>query len=423
MGYEFNKNNESPRKSAPRILYLTYDGLTDPLGQSQVLPYMIGLSERGYAITIISSEKPNRWEQIDQLKELTTACGIRWIHIPYTKSPPILSTLYDLWKIRRISKRLCLQEKFEIVHCRSYITSLVGLWLKRRFKLRFIFDMRGFYADERIDGGMWNQRKLIYKWIYRFFKNRESAFLEEADSTICLTQDAFKEIRTWRKIDHQPIPIQVIPCCVDPQLFHPEQDIVAQASAREILGLAGNELVLSYVGAVGTWYLLDEMLDFFKRMLIVYPNARFLFISHEDAAMIRSKAKAREIPDSSILIHQVPHHQVPVYLSLSHVSIFFIKPVYSKKASSPVKLGEIMSMGIPIICNSNVGDTDRIIRESGAGAIVRSFSNDDYDFVIHDLPRLLQLPKQGIRQAAVQLFSLSKGVDQYHQVYQKLIEH
>ena len=120
-------------------------------------------------------------------------------------------------------------------------------------------------------------------------------------------------------------------------------------------------------------------------MLIVYPNARFLFISHEDAAMIRSKAKAREIPDSSILIHQVPHHQYP-FTSRSVMSPFSLSNRSIPKASSPVKLGEIMSMGIPIICNSNVGDTDRIIRESGAGAIVRSFSNDDYDFVIHDLP-------------------------------------
>ena len=39
-----------------KILYLTYDGLTDPLGQSQILPYLIKLSLDN-EIHIISAEK------------------------------------------------------------------------------------------------------------------------------------------------------------------------------------------------------------------------------------------------------------------------------------------------------------------------------------------------------------------------------
>ncbi len=30
------------------ILYISYDGMTDPLGQSQVLPYLKGLAKKGY---------------------------------------------------------------------------------------------------------------------------------------------------------------------------------------------------------------------------------------------------------------------------------------------------------------------------------------------------------------------------------------
>lgn len=40
-----------------KILYLTYDGLSDPLGQSQVIPYIVGLSKRGHKIVVLSSEK------------------------------------------------------------------------------------------------------------------------------------------------------------------------------------------------------------------------------------------------------------------------------------------------------------------------------------------------------------------------------
>ena len=44
------------------VLYLSYDGMTDPLGQSQVLPYIIGLSQEGFQFTLISFEKKDRYE-------------------------------------------------------------------------------------------------------------------------------------------------------------------------------------------------------------------------------------------------------------------------------------------------------------------------------------------------------------------------
>ena len=38
------------------ILYISYDGILEPIGQSQILPYIIRLSEK-YNINIITFEK------------------------------------------------------------------------------------------------------------------------------------------------------------------------------------------------------------------------------------------------------------------------------------------------------------------------------------------------------------------------------
>jgi len=46
-------------KNSLNVLYITYDGLTDPLGTSQILPYIAGLSKSGYRFTVISAEKPD----------------------------------------------------------------------------------------------------------------------------------------------------------------------------------------------------------------------------------------------------------------------------------------------------------------------------------------------------------------------------
>ena len=408
--------------TAKEILYLTYDGLSDQLGQSQILPYLLILKERGCNITIVSSEKTGNKHLISKIREKLTTAGIEWHSIQYTKSPIIVSTIFDILRINRLCLKLIRKKKFDIVHCRSYIMALVGYSLKKKFGLKFIFDMRGFFADERIDGGIWNQHILIYRIIYRYFKKQEATFLSKADYTICITEEAKKEIYSWRSIPGQPLPIEVIPCCSDSRKFDyhiisPEQRTMIQQK----LGLSNSDFVLSYIGAVGTWYMLDEMLDFFNRLTLVYTNAKFLFITAEDPKIIENKAAEKKISRERLIIMKVLYSEVPLYLSLSQLSIFFIKPLYSKKASSPAKQGEIMNMGIPIICNSNVGDTDRIIESTKAGAIVRTFNEDDYDYLIEKIPELLAIPKEQIRNFALTLFSLEMGAKKYEQVYDKVL--
>ena len=40
-----------------RVLYLSYNGMLDPLGQSQVLPYLKELSKLGVRFTLLSFER------------------------------------------------------------------------------------------------------------------------------------------------------------------------------------------------------------------------------------------------------------------------------------------------------------------------------------------------------------------------------
>ncbi|MFN8144925.1 MAG: glycosyltransferase [Bacteroidia bacterium] len=401
-----------------KILYLTYDGLTDQLGQSQVIPYLRGWRKMGHEITIMSSEKKAKPELIASIGKMLKEEGITWKNIPYTKSPPVLSTVFDIFRMMRYCNRLMKESSFDIVHCRSYVPSLIGEYLKRKSGLKFIFDMRGFYADERIDGDIWDQNKLVYRIIYRYFKKKEARFLSCADYTICLTESARKEIASWRSIANQPIPIEVIPCCVDTDYFHPEKvKNEERIEAAEKLGIHKDDLVLSYLGAVGTWYMLDEMLDFYKQLSLKYTNSKFLFITHESPDLIHKHARLKQIPDDKLIIYKADHDEVPTYLSLSHLSIFFIKPVYSKKGSSPAKMGEILSMGIPILCNSEVGDTTEIIGSTKTGAVLKSFTPADYDYLIDQIPRLLATPKTQIREAALQYFSLEKGVEKYNKVH------
>ncbi len=403
-----------------KILFLSYDGLSDPLGQSQVLTYMVGLANLGYEVTIISTEKKSAEKSLGAIGELLKVNKIKWHSISYTKNPPVFSTLYDVFKLLFLARKLQRKNRFDIIHCRSYITALIGIHLKKHFGPKFIFDMRGFYADERIDGRIWKQSNLVYRILYRFFKRQEQRFLANADFTICLTERARNEILGWKIIPGQPIPIKVIPCCANTDKFDPQKSSASQKNQlREGLGIAQTDFLLMYTGAIGTWYMLEEMFDFFKRLLL-QREAKFLFITYDDPENILRVARSKNINEELIHIVKAKHTDVPSLLSISDLSIFFIRPLYSKMASSPAKQGEIMSMGIPIICNSNIGDSDRIIREADGGMIIRSFNDDDYDYVISRIPELLAKSNDKIRETAMHYFSLEKGVKNYDEVYRKL---
>lgn len=405
------------------VLYISYDGMTDPLGQSQVIPYLQGLSKSGYDITLMSFEKSERFENHrSEISALLQRSNIEWVPLSYTKSPQVLSTVYDIWRMKRAAVRLHRVHSFNIVHCRSYIAAFAGLMMKQKFGTKFLFDMRGFYADERVDGGIWNRSNFLFNLIYSFFKQKEKDFLSQADYVISLTHKAQSIIHSWEEISNQPIPIKVIPCCADLDFFSPANiDKQHKIELQKRLELKGGEFVLSYLGSVGTWYMLDEMLDFFKCLLLRKPDAKFLFITTDNPSHIAQRAAARGIPPNSIIITPSKRNDLPAYLSLSSWSIFFIKPVFSKSASSPTKQGELMGMGIPHVCNAGVGDVDDIVSKNGVGVLIKDFTENDYEQAVDAmLNSNAQVHASAIIKAAHDVYSLQHGVELYDLVYRQL---
>lgn len=386
--------------SQANVLYLSYDGLTDPLGQSQVLPYLCGLADE-YAITVVTFDKPEQYAKKN--KEVDALCrqyNIRWISLKYRRQPPVLSTVWALITLNRLVVRLHREKKIDIVHCRSYLTALVGLGLKRAQGVKFIFDMRGFWADERVEGGLWKLGNPIFKSIYRFFKQKEKVFLTEADHTISLTENARQEILSWNL---NAAPITVIPTCVDMTLFDPAKFTETQKlERRSALEIAPGDFVLLYLGSWGTWYMTNEMLTFFTALKMQKPHAKFLIITQD-------KIDLQQYPHrEDVIIRSATRQEVPLYIGLSDAAVFFILPSFSKKASSATKMGEIMAMNVPVITNPGWGDAESIVRKAG-GYLA------DGPFPFEKLA-----PVQS-RDYCEQYLSLKQGVLTYKSVYKKLL--
>ena len=405
---------------AKQILYISYDGMTDPLGQSQVIPYLKGLTQQGYHFTILSCEKPERFKLYSaQIGNLLSNIGIDWQQIIYTKKPPIISTLYDYHKLKRKAKQLHKKKQFYASHCRSYIPALLGLSLKKEFNIPMIFDMRGFWADERVDGKLWDLKKPLFKIIYKYFKKKEIEFLNESASIVSLTHAAKVEILTWRGIKFNSAKITVIPCCVDTMLFDPAAiDLAKLALIRENFNIRQNEVIIGYLGSIGTWYMLDEMMRFFSELKMQEKNARLLFITPNAENEILQSAAKFNVGRESLIITEAQRSSVPLMISLFNYSLFFIKPAYSKIASSPVKQGEIMAMGIPVICNSGVGDTNRVVSTYQAGVLV---DGSNFEKPIKDIINNKIFNSVKIREGAIDYFSLEKGIQSYLAIYNTIV--
>jgi glycosyltransferase involved in cell wall biosynthesis len=396
--------------------------MTDALGQSQVIPYLSGLTAKGHQIWLLSAEKREAFANHQpKIRALLQQHNIYWIPIPYTKFPPIISTLIDIIRLQRKAKILVKKNTIELVHCRSYITAFVGLRLKQN-GLRFVFDMRGFWADERIDGSIWNLKNPLYRIVYLFFKRSEKKFLASADAIVSLTENAKTEMLLWQIPGLNPEKISVIPCCADLNFF--DYNLIKKSTNemwRQQLNISPKTFVLSYLGSVGTWYLPQEMLAFFKELLIQKPDSCFLFITKDAPEMIQQLASLLGIPLEKIRIQPSEREQVPELLSISNASIFFIKPAYSKKASSPTKLAELMGLGIPVITNRGVGDVEKIMIQNPLGIMIHEFNSDAYSLALKELEQLHSMEKYKTRQLACEYFSLDRGIAIFDAIYQKLL--
>jgi glycosyltransferase involved in cell wall biosynthesis len=393
--------------------------MTDPLGQSQVIPYLKELAKDGYQLTLLSVEKKDRLQKNGkQVKLLLDAAGIKWETLIFTTQPPLLSKLLDQRKLNRKAKQLHQENKFDMVHCRSYVAAEAGSKLAKATGIPFLFDMRGFWVDERVDSGLWNLKNPLYNFFYKIYKKKERRYFAVSSHIISLTEKGKEELKNTYQVPANKI--TVIPCCADLAHFDyrrissPEID-----STKEVLNIPADTKVLSYLGSLGGWYMTDEMLEFFKILQQQIPSAIFLLITHDNKEQLLQKVEAKGIAKDAVRVIPAGRNEVPGLLSVSDWNIFFIKDAYSKKASSPTKQGEVMAMGIPVICN-DIGDTGKIVEESAAGILVKSFQQAELEAACHRL-LAFQINKAAIREAAFKYYDLARGAELYKKVYKDLL--
>src|SRR3989442_8193197 len=257
-----------------RVLYLSYNGMLEPLGQSQVIPYLRELSKRGVRFTLLSFERaaafgPDGLAKCRELRGELAADGIEWHWLRYHQKPSLPATLYDVANGVRYARRLVRRNRIEMAHARGHIPATIALTLKKCFDLKMIFDVRGLMAEEYVDAEHWSEGSTRY----RLTKTMERRTLAGSDGVVTLTEKIWPIIKEWDGLRSREVLHAVVPCCADLDLFRFSEK--ERTRRRAELGLQ-DRFVVVYSGSIGGWYFTDQMADFFAEFLKRRSDAHFL---------------------------------------------------------------------------------------------------------------------------------------------------
>jgi glycosyltransferase involved in cell wall biosynthesis len=398
------------------VLYVSYDGALEPLGESQIVSYVERLGRR-VPLTLLTFEKPGDLAdrtRLGQMDARLRAAGVRWVRLRYHRRPSLASTAYDIAAGTAVAVREARRAGARIVHARGYVPSVAAVILRRLLGTRFLFDMRGFWPDEKVDAGHWRPGSAAY----RLAKRWERRFFESADAIVSLTAAGVAAARGLGYAVPSSTPFEVIPTCTDLGCFAPGP---RDPALTHRLGLAGAR-VIGCVGTISNWYLRRPMLDYLAYLMGRLSKLTALIVTQEDHESLCRDAGAAGIPVDRLRVTRALFAEMPDHLRLMDVGFFFIKPVFSKKGSAATKLGEFLATGVPVVINDGVGDSGSIVREARAGSVLPDVSRASFEASLAEVQALLEDPDIGrrCRAAAERWFDLRTGVDRYTALYQRL---
>lgn len=412
------------------VLYLTYDGLMEPLGQSQVLPYLRHLA-RGREITLVTYEKGRDLDDAarrTQFEAIVRRTGIRWIPLRYHNRPSALATAYDLAVGLAVCVWVCVTRRIRIVHARSYVPAVLALALKRLFGVRFIFDMRGFWIDGRVEAGLLREGSTVFR-VARWFETR---FLQQADIVFALSAAAVAMMKGWPALKERAVRFEVVPTCTDLDLFRPSPDQRA---------LGDKPLTLGYVGNAGRGYLFEPVLDLYAQVRAIEPEARLKIVNRNDHALIRERLDARGIGTDQVELLASDYPDVHKHMWDMDMGLFFYQWRAGSQGDSveglssdetrrgaasagnvSTRMGEFLACGLPCVGNGGGGGMVDVLASEGVAILLNDLDEESVRQAASAAVALTATHDLRSRcvEAARRYFSLESGVAIYERAYRQL---
>ena len=399
-----------------KVLYLSLTGMTEVLGRSQVLEYLIDLSQ-GNEIFLISFEKEKDLENIVTVEKLISQHNIKWKYFIYSNKYGFISTLIQICQAVKYSSHIIMKHNVNIIHARSMIPATIGFILKRIYGAKLLFDIRGFSVDEKLDSNRLKKGGFLHK----ILKKWDNYLYEKSDHIVTLTYRA-KEI-LHKDLDINNNKMTVIPTCANKDIFLKMSD-KEKIFFKKQLGFQECDIIIIHTGTVSGWYDFDNEVKLVKELMSQDDNINFLVLNKHEHLFIEKVFNKFNLPKEKVKITSSSFTDMYKYLNISDYSLFFIKPSYSKQASAPTKFAENVACLLPSITNIGVGDMEYYMNKYNVGYLLnKDLLESDLSSIVTELIQKMYsniIDIKAFEKLFDDNFDKKIAVNQYNSIYSKL---
>lgn len=352
------------------VLFVTWDGPQVSYLEGLFLPIFRHLAKQGWAFHVLQFT----WGDSQRLQRSHQACadaGVAYRSVRVWRKPVSLGSLLTAIKGTGDVRRAIRDWEIDVLMPRSTLPVLACIRALRGKRIPLVFDADGLPLDERVDFGGMASTGLVY----RMLRDIEAQGVRRADVVLTRTARAAEILLaragagTSRERFHQ------VGNGRDGDLFTPLGED-ARRQVRERLGIAADVPLLVYAGSLGEQYCLPDMLILFERILVRRADARFLILTGSPDLASATVGQFQGLKDK-VVIRSVPPGDVPAYLAGADLGLAFRKMTFSMQGVAPIKIGEYLLCGLPVIATAGVGDTSGI--SSDVGFLINESNADVLD--------------------------------------------
>jgi glycosyltransferase involved in cell wall biosynthesis len=249
--------------------------------------------------------------------------------------------------------------EIDVLMPRSTLPLLSSLRALKRVPLPLVFDADGLPLDERVDFGGLSSTGFVY----RALRDIESVGVRRAQVVLTRTKKAAEILHARAGAGTMESKFFRVSNGRDSEHFSlGERD--ERDRTRQEVGIDPNAPLIVYAGSLGGQYCLPEMLTFFKNVIARRSDARLLLLTGAPQSAFAETDKHPEL-HGKIVVRSVSPDEVSSFLASADLGLGLRKKSFSMQGVAPIKLGEYLLCGVPVIATSGVGDTGGLTEDIG----------------------------------------------------------
>lgn len=297
--------------------------------------------------------------------------------------------------------------RFEKVYANNLTAGINAFFLKKLFGIRYVFDFHGSIPEERVLIGVWKKDSVKF----RMAKKLEVKIASGAKANVAISSKALEYLGC--KADE--VKNLVIPCGIN---FDPNSvTIDVREENRKKLGLQ-NRFVVLYSGSVSPWNDYNEIKRVIGIIREVKKNFMLLILSKDSGETITNFVKQLGLTSDQYTCLSLEHNEVHFYTSCGDLALLVRKKSIVNKISSPMKFGEYIGAGVPVLISSEIGDASTEVIQYELGTVADEIrSNAEMGLFIEDIITNRQLYFDRTRKFAADNYRLSSILAKYNTLY------